>query len=201
MVLRGPFRAQLRCAVQAGWGCKPWDLGNLAAHPVPELLLAWPGISGLSLLSCSAGWLQDEAEPTRRSRLVLRGGVPESRVPGDTWRANSARHPRDMPGSRVTAVLVLLQLNPARNTPVPPSCSFAVYCTSPPLICPGRKFCRREIIVLNLFCPQTMVRSPSCRQEGTSSPSPSNSPSKLTFCCRLNAKGERSCLCVTPVLG
>lgn len=94
----------------------------------------------------------------------------------------------------VTAVLLLLllQFNPGRNIPAVSCCSFPA-CAAPPPICSGRKSCRCEIIVFNLFCPQTMVKSPSCRQEGTSSPSLSSSPSKFVGFCCLNVKGKRSC--------
>lgn len=81
----------------------------------------------------------------------------------------------------VTAVLLLLlQCNPGRNIPAVSCCSFPARAAPPP-ICSGRKSCRCEIIVFNLFCPQTMVKSPSCRQEGTSSPSLSSSRSKFVF--------------------
>lgn len=192
MIPRDPLQPQLLRAMQAGQGCKPWGARGAWLATFPELLLAWPGICGLLLPSHGAGWLQDDAEPTRGSCPALRGGAPGSCVPGDTWKADSARHLWDVPRSHVTAVLVPLQLSPGRNIPVPSCCSLAVCCTSQPVVCPGRKFCRREIIVLNLFCPQTTVKSLSCRQEGTSSPSPSSSPSKLTFFCCLNTNGERS---------
>lgn len=73
----------------------------------------------------------------------------------------------------------LLQLSPGRNSAVPLCCPLlgAAHLWDPP----GEEVLQEELILLNLFCPQTMVRPLSCRQEGTSSPSPSSSLSKLAF--------------------
>lgn len=73
----------------------------------------------------------------------------------------------------------LLQLSPGRNSAVSSSCSLLG--AAPLCDPPGEEVLREELILLNLFCPQTMVRPLCCRQEGTSSPSPSSSPSKLAF--------------------
>ena len=47
-----------------------------------------------------------------------------------------------------------------------------------------------EIIALRLFCPQITAKSPSCRQEGTSSPSPSSSQSKFVVWVSLTQRGR-----------
>ena len=97
MIPRDPLQPQLLCAMQAGQGCKPWGVRGAWLATFPELLLPWPGICGLSLPSHGAGWLQDDAEPTRGSCPALRGGAPGLCVPGDTWKADSARHLWDVP--------------------------------------------------------------------------------------------------------
>jgi len=152
--LGGPWRSLPRPATPCGVGrLGVQTLGGRGAGlaTLPDLLLAWPGVSGRSLPSCGAGGCRVKQSPPSKA---LRGGGPGSCVPGDAWRAESARHP--VP----SAALLLCTVHLCHQS------------------YPGRKFCRREIIVFNLFYPQTMARSPSCRQEGTSSPSPSSSPSK-----------------------
>lgn len=133
-------------------------------------MLGWPlsfqpGNLG-SLQSCGAGWLQDEAEPTWGSCPALHE-VPLGCA--DTWNADSAQLLCHSCCSSALAETLLC----------PRAAPCWVLHTSG--TCLGRHFCRRELILLNLFCPQTMERPLSCRQEGTSSPSPSSSLSKLAF--------------------
>lgn len=67
------------------------------ARTLLELLLAWPGTSGLLVSSRSAGWLQGEAEPTQGNCLAPREGAPGLSVPGATWKADGAQHPHGVP--------------------------------------------------------------------------------------------------------
>lgn len=115
-----------------------------------------------------SGWLQDEAEPTWRSCPALRG-APGPCVCADTRNAGSAQ--LSCLGCCSSALAGAL-LCP---------CAAPCWVLHISGTHPGRKFCRRELSLPNLFCPQTMVRPLSCRQEGTNSPSPSSSLSKLAF--------------------
>lgn len=127
------------------------------------------GHPGLSLRCFGAGWLQDEAEPTWGSCPALRGRAPGPCLSADPWNADSAQLLCHSCCSSALAETLLC----------PRAAPGWVLLTS--VTRPGRKVCSRELILLNLFCPQTMVRPLSCRQEGTSSPSPSSSLSKLVF--------------------
>lgn len=103
--------------------CGGADLGGMGGSSAPGLARC--------LWTLVAGWLQGDMEPSQgrfsAPRGVSRGhACPETR----------GEHPWDVPGSHVAALLVLLQLNPCSNIPVPSRCSFAVY--------PHRRFVLQE---------------------------------------------------------
>lgn len=65
MIPRCSLQPQLLCAGVQTLGVP----GGLC--PVPELLLAWPGVSGLSFLG--AGWLQGDTEPAGDTARLSEG--------------------------------------------------------------------------------------------------------------------------------
>lgn len=77
--------------------------GGLAGSPPPELLLAWPGTSGLSLRSHSAGWLQDEVSPPGEA-AQLSEDVPLRCACLET------RGKQTVPGTRRTCPALMSQL-------------------------------------------------------------------------------------------
>lgn len=144
---------------------------NPSALGLKQTLEGHGGLAGhweLSLQSCGVRWLKvrvKQSPPGEAAQLSRE--VPLGRACLQTHGMQT------VPSSCVTA-------EPWQKTLLCPRAA-PCWVLHTSVTCLGRRFWRRELILLDLFCPQTMVRPLSCRQESTSSPSPSSSLSKLAF--------------------
>lgn len=82
--------------------------GSLAACPSPHS----PSYSWLGRASLGSHSRATVKQSLLGKPLRFRGSVPGWNVPGDMWKADSAPHPWDMPGSQGTAVTIAAAVSP-----------------------------------------------------------------------------------------